>query len=161
VGDLCGKIGMAMGLNQDEIRALITAGELHDIGKIAISNEILYKIGKLTDAEWLEIKRHPEVGYNILSSSNAYAPLADIVLAHHERWDGTGFPNGLKREEIPVSARIIAVADFFDAMMEDMPYRKARSMPDVIEELKNYSGAQFDPTIADLFINKVIPQLEK
>jgi diguanylate cyclase (GGDEF)-like protein/PAS domain S-box-containing protein len=156
VGELCGRIGKAMGMHPNMLSALITAAELHDIGKIAISNDILDKPGKLNDAEWLEIKRHPEVGYNILSSANAYAPLADIVLAHHERWDGRGYPNGLRGSRIPLNARIIAVADSYDAMIEDRPYRKALTQEQAIDQLMQFSGIQFDADIVDCFINQVL-----
>jgi diguanylate cyclase len=159
VGELSGQIGIALGLSKNELGTLITAAELHDIGKIAIGNDILNKSGPLSEAESMEIKRHPEVGYNILSSANAHAPLADIVLAHHERWDGRGYPNGLREDRIPFFARIIAIADSYDAMSEDRPYRKALSRAEVIEELKRSCAAQFDPNIADIFIRQVAPSL--
>jgi diguanylate cyclase (GGDEF)-like protein/PAS domain S-box-containing protein len=152
VSEICGMIGKAMGLHPNELSALITAAELHDIGKIAISNEILDKPGKLSDSEW----QHPEVGYNILCSANAYAPLADVVLAHHERWDGRGYPNGLKGSEIPLHARIITVADSYDAMTEDRPYRKALSREQAIDQLLSCSGVQFDGDIVNCFINQVL-----
>ncbi len=155
VGKLCEKIGIAMELNPNEISKLTTAAELHDIGKIAISNEMLDKTGSLTDIEWLEIKRHPEVGYNILSSANAYAPLADIVLAHHERWDGHGYPNELKGEAIPLMSRIIGIADAYDAMTENRPYRKALSKSQAIKQLVAGAGTQFDAELLNVFVDIV------
>ncbi len=156
VSKICGMIGRAMELPANELSALVTAAELHDIGKIAIGNEVLDKPGKLSDAEWQQIKRHPELGYNILSSANAYAPLADIVLAHHERWDGRGSPNGLKGSQIPLEARIISVADSYDAMTEDRPYRKALSQVQAIDQLLQCSGTQFDGNIVSCFVNQVL-----
>ncbi len=159
VGEISEKIGEEIGLTQNELRALVTAGELHDIGKIAISNDILNKTGGLSSQEMTEIRRHPEVGYNILCSANAYAPLADIVWAHHERWDGNGYPNSLSGERIPLFARIIAIADSYDAMIEDRPYRKALSVEQTLAEITRCSGTQFDPELARIFVRQVAPEL--
>ena len=134
------------------------AGLLHDIGKIAMSNEILNKCGRLNDAEWMVLKRHPEVGYSILTSVNDYASLAECVLTHHERWDGTGYPQRLKGEEIPFYARIISVADAFAAMTSDRPYRKAMSEIDAIQAIKAESGKQFDPKIVKVFLEIVLKE---
>ncbi len=146
---LCTDIGLVMGL---EANALTTAGMLHDIGKVAISETILDKVLPLADSEWTEMKRHSEAGYNILSSVNDYGPLAACVLSHHERWDGTGYPNGLKGEAIPLLARIIAIADSYDAMVSNRPYRKGMSHEDALEEIKVCAGKQFDPEIVRVFI---------
>ncbi len=152
VSQLCGQIGTAMGLNQTEIDQLITAGKLHDIGKISIDNEILDKNGSLNESDWEQIKRHPRVGHSILSTVNDYGPLADNVLAHHERWDGAGYPNGRKGTEIPRMARIIAVADAYDAMTSDRPYRRAMSHEDAVEEMEACAGSQFDPEVVEVFV---------
>lgn len=125
---------------------------MHDIGKIAVDDGILNKSEPLSDVEWLEIMRHPEIGYRILSSVNVYAPLAEYVLAHQEKWDGTGYPKGLKGKEIPFEALIIAVADAYDAMTSDRPYRKGMSTVAAMEELKRNSGTQFDPLIVEAFV---------
>ena len=101
----------ALGLPEHKIEELRSVGLLHDIGKIALDENILNKPGKLTDEEWKEIKRHPEIGYRILSTVNDMSEMAEYVLAHHERWDGKGYPRGLKGEEIPFASRIIAIAD--------------------------------------------------
>lgn len=160
VSKYCVAIGIELHLNDEDISELRTAGLMHDIGKIAIDLSILDKPGKLNDLEWVEIERHPELGYQILRSLNEFAKLAEYVLAHHERWDGTGYPRKLKGEEIPLEARIIAVADAYHAMTSDRPYRKALSMEVAVEEIKKKAGIQFDPNIAKLFVEKVLITLE-
>jgi diguanylate cyclase (GGDEF)-like protein/PAS domain S-box-containing protein len=159
VSELCESIGVSLQLDQVSISDLGKLGLMHDIGNIAIDNNILNKPDTLTDVEWSEIKRHPEIGYRILSSVNELAPLAKIILAHHERWDGTGYPRGLKDEKIPMKARILTVADAYDAMTSERPYRKAMSKDAAIEEIRRNSGIQFDPMIANLFIEKVLGQV--
>ncbi len=149
VSQLCRGMGRAMEL---EVDGLGTAGMLHDIGKIATDKRVLNKRGSLNQSEWREIQRHPEVGYSILSAVNDYAPLAEYVLAHHERWDGAGYPNGLKGTDIPRMARIIAVADAYDAMTTARPYRQAMSHADALLEIQRCSGSQFDPDIVRVFL---------
>lgn len=156
VGELCALIASSLNLSATNIGELRTAGLMHDIGKIAIDDKILNKPASLSDSEWLEIKKHPEIGYRILSSLNEYAPIAEYALAHHERWDGNGYPKGLKGEEIPWQARVIAVADAYDAMTGDRPYRKNLSKADAIEIIRKNAGTQFDPEIVKVFIEKVI-----
>lgn len=155
VSQLCAAIGTALGLSDEDIIELRTVGLMHDIGKIAIDDRILEKSEALSKTEWLEIERHPEIGYKILSSVNQFAPLADYVLAHHERWDGQGYPKGLKGDAIPLEARIIAVADAYDAMTSDRPYRSKLSPDAAIKEIKGNSGTQFDPDIVKVFLEKV------
>lgn len=158
VSELCIQIALALDLNAININELRTVGLMHDIGKIAIDDKILDKTGALSESEWLEIKRHPEIGYRILSSLNEYAPLAEYVLAHHERWDGKGYPKGLKGEEIPWQSRIIAVADAYDAMTSHRPYRQALSKEAAIEIIKTNAGTYFDPEIAKVFVKKVLEE---
>ncbi|MDD3705943.1 MAG: diguanylate cyclase [Clostridiaceae bacterium] len=158
VGSLCESIGAAMGMGRIEMCGLRTLGLLHDIGKFAIDNSILNKQGRLSKEELNEIKRHPEIGYRILSSANDMAELAEFVLAHHERWDGKGYPKGLKGEEIPLQARIAAVAEAYDAMTGERAYRKALSEKKAVEELEKNSGTQFDPEIVQVFIEKVLKE---
>ncbi len=153
VSNISGLIGAAMGMNKEEINELKTAGALHDIGKIAIGNEILDKTGELSDFEWLEIRRHPEISFSILSSLNDYAPLANIILVHHERYDGTGYPKGLSAEQIPLPARIIAIADAFDAMTYGRPYKEPLTTEAAIREIVAGKSTQFDPEIADIFLS--------
>jgi diguanylate cyclase (GGDEF)-like protein len=156
VSELCKSIGEALDLSDIDIEELKTFGLLHDIGKIAIDNNTLDKHGKLTNEEWEEIKRHPEIGYRILSTVNETSEIAEYVLAHHERWDGSGYPKGLRGTEIPFQSRIIAIADAYDAMTSERNYRNALSKEEVIEELQKNSGTQFDPELVRIFIEKVL-----
>ncbi len=156
VSELSYAIGKAMELPEHEINRVKTAGLLHDIGKIAISNEVLEKNGPLAPAEWTEIRRHPETAYRILSSVNEMADLAEMVRQHHERWDGNGYPRGLKAEQIEVTARIICIADAYDAMTSHRPYRNAMPTKEALNEITKNAGIQFDPEIVQIFKQKVI-----
>ena len=147
-------------LDHVSINEIETAGLLHDIGKIAIKEEILNKPGKLSPDEYNEIKRHPESSYQILKTIDAYAGLAEDVLSHHERWDGKGYPRGLKEEEISINARIITIADAYEAMTANRPYREALTKEAALIELNKYAGTQFDPKIVKVFVEKVVPELE-
>lgn len=153
---LCEAIGRLYKLSDDEIKELGFAGELHDIGKIAIDEAILKKPGKLSQMEWAQIQRHPEIGYRLLGTSSEYYTIAEYVLAHHERWDGTGYPNGLKGEAIHWKARVISIADAFDAMTTDRPYKKGLSEEEAVEEIKKNAGTQFDPDIAKRFVDMIV-----
>jgi putative nucleotidyltransferase with HDIG domain len=126
---------------------------LHDVGKIGVIDSILLKPGKLTDEEWLEMRKHPEIGYNMLRQVKFLTGAAEIILAHHERWDGKGYPHGLHEDEIPLGARIFPVVDTFDAMTSDRPYRKAKSTLDAMNEILKYSGTQFDPLVVEAFLD--------
>lgn len=139
-------------MSGEDIKELRAAGRMHDIGKIIIDDHILDKAGPLTEAEFYEIKRHAETGYRILSSVIEFAPIAEYVLAHHERWDGMGYPSGLQGEAIPLQARIIAVAEAYDAMTSDRPYRQALGKLEAIAEITRNAGTQFDPQIAQVLI---------
>ena len=134
------------------------AGLLHDIGKIGIDEGILNKNGRLTDAEWADMKRHPEIGYHILRSVNEFAPIAKYVLHHHERIDGTGYPRHLKDEDIPMQSKVISIADAYDAMTSHRPYREDLSLSEVVAEFKRNSGSQFDPDILKVFIDQILKQ---
>jgi diguanylate cyclase (GGDEF)-like protein/PAS domain S-box-containing protein len=155
VGQICEKIGMRMKLDQDEINQIRTAGLIHDIGKMGIDEKILNKPGTLSDDEWKEIQRHPEIGYRILSSANEFSEMANCILEHHERWDGRGYPKGLKGEEISLQGRIVAVADSFDAMTSDRTYRKGLAQDEAIAEIKRCAGTHFDPLVAKMLVEVV------
>lgn len=156
VSMLCQDMGHALGLTESETEELKTIGLLHDIGKIAIEENILNKREELTEDEWQEIKRHPEIGYRILNTVNDMLEIAEYVLYHHERWDGKGYPKGLKGEEIPLQSRIITIVDAYDAMTSQRSYRNALQEEIAIEELKINSGTQFDPELVRIFIEKVL-----
>ncbi|MHB8483954.1 MAG: HD domain-containing phosphohydrolase, partial [Nitrospiria bacterium] len=125
---------------------------LHDIGKIGVSDAILLKPAKLTTDEWVEMRKHPGIGYSMLKDIPFLKDGAEIVLSHQERFDGTGYPRGLKKETIPIGARIFSICDTFDCMTSDRPYRKALPMESAIDEIKKFSGTQFDPEIASIFL---------
>lgn len=156
VSDYCEKLAKAMGFNDKDVAEMGSVGLLHDIGKIAIAEDLLNKPGKLTVEEMEEVRRHPEIGYRILSSVNDMSELSDYVLYHHERWDGGGYPRGLKGKYIPIQSRMIAIADSFDAMTSERSYKASMSKKEAIEELRKNAGSQFDPQMIPVFINKVI-----
>lgn len=150
------RYGHALGLTESETEELKTIGLLHDIGKIAIEENILNKSEELTEDEWQEIKRHSEIGYRILNTVNDMLEISEYVLYHHERWDGKGYPKGLKGEEIPLQSRIITIIDAYDAMTSQRSYRSALPEENAIEELKINAGTQFDPNLVRIFIEKVL-----
>jgi len=152
VSSMCNLIGKALNMSIDDLKLLTLISQLHDIGKIGIDDSILNKPGKLTDKEWESIKKHPEIGYRILSTAPEYSEIAQDILSHHERYDGKGYPRGLKADDIPLRARIISIADAYDAMISERPYRKALTHDQAIEEIKINTGSQFDPVIAKIFI---------
>jgi len=142
-----------LNLSQDEALLVRQAAILHDLGKIGISEKILLKKGSLSRKEFNEIKKHPEIGVDIIRPVHFLHGIIPLMLYHHERWDGKGYPNGLKAEQIPVGARIIAVADSYQALTSDRPYRRAYSEEDARTIMKKSSGTQFDPKIVDAFLN--------
>jgi putative nucleotidyltransferase with HDIG domain len=156
VSQLCKSMAEALGLHEVEIEELKTAGLLHDIGKIAIDENILNKPGKLSNDEWEEIMRHPEIGYRILNTVHHMSEIASFVLSHHERWDGKGYPKRLKGEEIPLQSRIIAIADAFDAMTSERSYRNALSEESAVRELEKNACIQFDPQLVKIFVEDVL-----
>jgi diguanylate cyclase (GGDEF)-like protein/PAS domain S-box-containing protein len=153
--DLSVRVGRKLNISQKDMDNLELFAMLHDIGKIGIDNSILNKPGKLSKNEWEIMKKHSEIGYRIAMSSPELEPIAEYILAHHERWDGNGYPQGLKGEEIPLLSRILAVVDSYDAMTEDRVYRKAMTHQAAIEEIKKNAGTQFDPNIAQIFIDSL------
>lgn len=156
VSKLCEEIAVKMNLGQEFISQIKIAGLIHDIGKMGIDENILNKPEQLSVHEWAEMQKHPEIGYRILSSANEFSEMARFVLEHQERWDGTGYPKGLKGQEISLSGRIIGVADAYDAMTSDRSYRKGLSEEKVLKEIRKCAGTQFDPEVAKVFIEKVL-----
>src|SRR5665648_3711 len=149
-------IGLAMSLTDDQLNELELLSTLHDIGKMGISVDILSKPSKLSDEEWVEMRRHPEVGFRIAQATSELIPIAKYILCHHERWDGKGYPQGLIGEQIPLLSRIVAIVDSFDAMTNDRSYRSAMTKGEAIEEIRRNSGTQFDPDIVNIFIEKIL-----
>src|SRR6266536_2302647 len=149
------EMGKLLKVGDEELRALVAGALLHDIGKLAVPEYILNKPGKLTEAEFAKMKIHPTVGGDILKRVNFPYPLEDIVRYHHEKWNGTGYPKGLKAEHIPLVARIISVVDFYDATRCDRPYRKGMKREDSVALLQKMAGSSFDPKVVDFFIRNV------
>jgi HD-GYP domain-containing protein (c-di-GMP phosphodiesterase class II) len=143
---------MEMGRSEEEIKAIHWAALLHDLGKIGVPDGILLKAGALTEEEWVIMKKHPEIGARIVAPVKKLANVSPIIRAHQERYDGTGYPDGLKGEQIPFGARLLAIADAYGAMTDDRIYRKTRKAPDALEELVRFKGTQFDPALVDRFI---------
>jgi HD-GYP domain-containing protein (c-di-GMP phosphodiesterase class II) len=148
-------IGVELGLSDEQLEFLQYAALLHDVGKIGIDEKILCKPGKLDKMEWGTVKEHPLMGASIIEPIDLFTGILPYVIHHHESFDGEGYPRGLRGSEIPYGARIIAVADAFDAMTSDRPYRKAYSAPAAIEEIKEKAGAQFDPTVVQAFLSAI------
>lgn len=161
VANLASMLAEKLGLNDEMIKKTYWAALVHDIGKIVIPSSILNKVGKLTIEEFEVIKKHPVYGHDFLSTSSELRELAKYVLYHHERWDGKGYPSGLTGEEIPVISRIISVADAWDAMTSDRPYRKGLTIENAKNELIEHSGMQFDPNIVRRFIEIVDNEFSK
>ena len=145
-------IGTELGLPTDQVEILRQSGYLHDIGKIAISEAILHKPDKLTDEEYEQLKEHANIGADFIATSQGLRHLAPFIRYHHERWDGRGYPEGLANTAIPLEARILNVCDSVEAMASDRPYHRALSIDQIIAEVRRCTGTQFDPTIAQAFI---------
>lgn len=152
VAELCQRLGAALGLEHEQLQELKAFGLLHDIGKIALCDTILNKDGPFTAAEREAVKGHAEIGYRILSTNHALQDMAAYVLAHHERWDGNGYPKGLKGREIPLPARICAIADAYDAMTSARSYQPTRTPAAARAELQKCAGSQFDPELVAVFV---------
>jgi len=145
-------LAKAVGLSEPEIQGVRTAALLHDIGKLAVPEHILSKPGPLTQEEFQKVRIHPQVGAEIIAAVPFPYPVAPLILSHHERWDGQGYPLGLKGENIPFEARVVAVADAFHAMISNRPYRRAIAQRDAMEILRAGRGTQWDPQIVDSMI---------
>ncbi|MCX6346794.1 MAG: diguanylate cyclase [Actinobacteria bacterium] len=147
------QLGKSLNLSKNELAELSLSTTLHDIGKVAIPDEILLRNGKLSKPEWKLIKKHPETGYNIARSSPHLSHIANVILTHHEWWDGSGYPQGLKGDEIPITSRILAVVDAYNEMINGRPYKSKMNINEVIKEFKRCAGTQFDPHIVKKFLS--------
>ncbi|MCM8766165.1 MAG: HD-GYP domain-containing protein, partial [Candidatus Omnitrophica bacterium] len=142
----------ALGLSQEEIEKISDAAMLHDLGKIGISEKVLLKKSKLNSRELAEIRRHPLIGADILRSIHFMKGILPFIIYHHERYDGEGYPFGIKGEDIPLGARIVAIADVYQALISDRPYRKAYTKKEAMQIIKKGAGTQFDPQIVKVFL---------
>lgn len=155
-------LATAAGLSELAAEKIFQAAPMHDIGKIGIPDNILLKPGKLTDAEWTVVRKHPEIGAQIIGEhDSALLKAASVIaLSHHERWDGSGYPNALKGKDIPLEGRIVAIVDVFDALTSERPYENAWSVPEAVGYLEKEAGRQFDPELTELFISALPQALE-
>jgi putative two-component system response regulator len=155
VTQLTVSLAQALDISDDEIMHIRRGALLHDMGKIGIPDSILHKPDKLTDEEWTIMRKHPQLAYDMLYPIEYLRPALEIPLTHHEKWDGTGYPRGLKGEEIPIVARLFAVVDVWDALTSDRPYRPAWSQAEALTYIREQSGKHFDPRVVDLFFKLV------
>lgn len=156
VSYICEKIARELGLPESEVANVKLAGLLHDVGKSTVQNSILDNPGKLNNTEWAVMQNHTESGYRILMAHVNYSDFARCSLEHHERWDGKGYPYGLKGEEISLYARIVSIADSFDVMMTARPYKKPYTLEKAMNEIRANAGTQFDPYISKVFLEHVL-----
>lgn len=152
VTELTMRLAKSMGLSDEELANIYRGVLLHDIGKMGVSDQILRKTGPLTETEWEEMRRHPQYAYDLLSPIHYLHPSLDIPYCHHEHWDGSGYPRGLKGEQIPLAARIFSVVDVWDALRSDRPYRKAWPTDKVIQYIKDNAGILLDPDVVKRFL---------
>jgi HAMP domain-containing protein len=146
------RLAQVMGVPAGDLTPIRRGALLHDIGKVGIPDAILFKPGPLTDDEWAVMRKHPIYAYNLLSPIDYLRPALDIPYCHHEKWDGTGYPRGLRREQIPLAARIFAVVDVWDALLSDRPYRRSWSREKVLNYLREKAGTHFDPRVVEAFL---------
>ena len=161
VGSLSLKVAKEIGLSSDQLDDLALLARVHDIGKVGIPDNILLKKGTLTEKEWEIMRKHPEKGFRIAASSPELSGIADFILKHHEKWNGSGYPLGLRGNDIPIKCRILAIVDAFDAMTSNRPYRKPKSIDEAIAEIKKYSGKQFDPEMVEAFLSVLAKENEE
>lgn len=150
-----------LGVDEKMKRVISFGALLHDVGKIAVPDHILLKPGRLTDQEWVEMRKHPEAGYRIVKRIGFLKDAAEIVYAHHEQFDGSGYPRGLKGESIPLGARMFMVADVYDALTSERPYRSSMTYEEAVAEIRSLSGSHFDPVIVDIFMAISPDQLQE
>jgi diguanylate cyclase (GGDEF)-like protein len=153
--------GRALGLDPEKLDVLLRAATLHDIGKIAIPRRVLHKPGELDETEWGMLRKHSVIGERILGTAPAMAPVAKAVRSTHERWDGSGYPDGLKGTEIPLASRIVLICDAFDAMTSERPYGEAKTPAQALDELRRNAGTQFDPHLVEIFCDLQAEELRR
>lgn len=158
VGEYAAKLGQRLHFTDEKVELLRWGGRLHDIGKIGIDDQILNKPGRLTESEFAAMKRHSEIGAYILKPISLFRAVEDMVRWHHERWDGTGYPDGLAGESIPLDARIICVADFFDAITSKRAYRDPAPLHEAVSMVREQRGTMFDPMLCDLFCEMIVEE---
>jgi len=154
VAQMAGWVAAALGLPEHVCAEVRQVARLHDVGKALVPADILIKPGPLTEDEWTIMRRHPEIGAAMLRAEDALRHLAHSVRAHHERWDGGGYPDGLSGYDIPVVSRIVSVCDAFHAMVSDRPYRSAMDLPDALQELEDNAGTQLDPEVVQIVLER-------
>ena len=153
VAELTVRMARAMGMTEDEIIHVRRGALLHDMGKLGVPDSILHKPDKLTAEEWVIMRQHPQFAYNMLNGIDYLRQALDIPYSHHEKWDGTGYPRGLKGEVIPLAARLFAVVDVWDALLSDRPYRKGWAAEETIEYIRGQAGSHFDPQVVEKFLD--------
>jgi diguanylate cyclase (GGDEF)-like protein len=158
VAELMHQLALALGLPVSEAQMLMLAGRLHDIGKVAVPDKVLQKPAQLTEEEWALMRLHPVVGADVISRIPALRPLAPVIRAHHERWDGLGYPDQLVGEAIPIGARILTVVDAYLAMTVDRPYRQASAPAIAVAELRRCAGSQFDPQVVETLVQVLLAE---
>ncbi|MEF8942140.1 MAG: HD-GYP domain-containing protein [Desulfohalobiaceae bacterium] len=158
--ELAASLARSLNLSQDFVNDLYLLARFHDLGKVGIPDHILFKPGTLTEEEWRQMRQHCETGHRIASSVPDLEPIADWILKHHECWDGQGYPLGLTGQDIPLPCRILAIADAYDAMTGDRPYRSSMTREEAITELRRCAGAQFDPDLVERFI-RIFEEFDK
>ncbi|MFP4284733.1 MAG: HD domain-containing phosphohydrolase [Desulfovermiculus sp.] len=160
LGEFCRLAGQELGLSKKQLSDLTLLAQVHDLGKVGVPDRILVKQGPLNEEEWAVMRLHPEKGYRIALSSTDLSDIADLILKHHEQWDGNGYPLGIKGENIPIECRILAIADAFEAMTHERPYKAAMTQEEAIQELWRCSGTQFDPGLVQTFVRVIARQYE-
>jgi HD-GYP domain-containing protein (c-di-GMP phosphodiesterase class II) len=145
-----------MGFPEDELVQIRRGALLHDIGKLGVPDEVLYKTGVLSDEDWKAMRQHPQFAYDLLARIEYLHPALDIPYCHHEKWDGSGYPRGLKGEEIPLAARIFVVVDVYDALVSTRRYREAWSSERALEYIRKSAGTHFDPQIVEFFTRAIV-----
>ena len=157
VTDMTIALARLMGIQEEHIQDIQRGALLHDIGKMSISDSVLNKAGSLDENEWIMMREHPTIAYHLLSSIEYMKHALVIPYCHHEKWDGSGYPQGLAGDQIPLAARIFAVVDVYDALTSDRPYRKAWSVEDTLKYIREQSGKHFDPQVVSIFLEKIHP----